>query len=111
VAIPSVYTVRILANVEKKLFKNYDRNKILDGWTETTMNPMIREILRRAGLKRITEGKNAAPSEQELETLVVQVVEECAKLVDENDSSWPFVSYSDMIKEHFGLNGKNDESI
>lgn len=70
---------------------------------------MIRELVRRAGLKRLTEGKYAAPTEQELETLIVEVVEECARLVDENDSSWPFVSYRDMIKEHFGLNGGDRE--
>lgn len=74
------------------------------------MNPMIRELVRRSGLKRLTEGKYAAPTEQELETLVVEVVEECARLVDENDSSWPFVSYKDLIKEHFGLNSENNNN-
>ncbi len=31
------------------------------------------------------------------------IVRECADLVDDNDDSYPYVSFGDMIKKHFGV--------
>ena len=31
------------------------------------------------------------------------IVRECADLVDDHDDSYPYVSFGDMIKEHFGV--------
>ena len=31
------------------------------------------------------------------------IVKECADLVDNNDDSYPYVSFGDMIKKHFGV--------
>jgi hypothetical protein len=31
------------------------------------------------------------------------IVRECADLVDNNDDSYPYVSFGDMIKKHFGV--------
>ena len=31
------------------------------------------------------------------------IIQECADLVDDHDDSYPYVSFGDMIKEHFGV--------
>ena len=31
------------------------------------------------------------------------IVRECADLVDDHDDSYPYVSFGDMIKKHFGV--------
>ena len=31
------------------------------------------------------------------------IIQECADLVDNHDDSYPYVSFGDMIKEHFGV--------
>jgi acetone carboxylase gamma subunit len=31
------------------------------------------------------------------------IVKECADLVDDHDDSYPYVSFGDMIKQHFGV--------
>ena len=31
------------------------------------------------------------------------IVEECADLVDNHEDSYPYISFGDMIKQHFGV--------
>ena len=39
----------------------------------------------------------------ELQKFAELIVRECADLVDNNDDSYPYLSFGDMIKEHFGV--------
>jgi hypothetical protein len=38
-----------------------------------------------------------------LEKFAELLIRECADLVDNNDDSYPYVSFGDMIKKHFGV--------
>jgi hypothetical protein len=31
------------------------------------------------------------------------IVQKCADLVDDHDDSYPYISFGDMIKQHFGV--------
>lgn len=38
-----------------------------------------------------------------IEKFAKLIVQECADLVDDHDDSYPYVSFGDMIKQHFGV--------
>jgi len=38
-----------------------------------------------------------------IEKFAKLIVQECAHLVDDHDDSYPYVSFGNMIKQHFGV--------
>jgi hypothetical protein len=66
------------------------------------VNEIIRELILEAGFP--TFGKMYVVSDgEELERFAELVVRKCAELVDDHDDSYPYVSFGDMIKRHFGV--------
>ncbi len=77
------------------------------------MNERIRELWDKAA-----ESTAAFPSGQNnswetqvnfMEKFAELIVRECADLVDDHDDSYPYVSFGDMIKQHFGVDGMSTE--
>lgn len=59
------------------------------------MNKNIREIERQCW--------NNQSNHIDTERFAELIVTECAKVVDENETSSPFENFGDMIKHHFGV--------
>ena len=72
------------------------------------MNERIRELAEQAG---ITTNLDTEYFEKDVnkwvdyysEKFAELIVRECADLVDNHDDSYPYVSFGDMIKQHFGV--------
>ena len=65
------------------------------------MNERIIELMMEAGNSTI-------PGEKRIDAdfcnkFAELIIQECADLVDNHDDSYPYVSFGDMIKRHFGL--------
>ena len=77
------------------------------------MNERIRELYQQAHMVREYpaddpwRGGNPATvywgGERSAEKFAQLIIQECANLVDNNDDSYPYVSFGDMIKQHFGV--------
>lgn len=63
------------------------------------MNNRLAEIMRNHGLHKHI----SADCQHRMELLARLIVQECADLVDDHDDSYPYVSFGDMIKKHFGV--------
>ena len=57
------------------------------------MNEKFEELLERSKFDKGID----------LEKFAILIVEECANLVDENDDSSPFLTFGQLIKNHFGM--------
>jgi len=72
------------------------------------MNERIRELAEQAG---ITTNLDTEYFEKDVnkwvdyysEKFAELIIRECADLVDNHDDSYPYVSFGDMIKQHFGV--------
>jgi len=67
------------------------------------MNERIRELVRESNLDVYGLGKERYKWEYTVEKFAELIVRECADLVDDHDDSYPYVSFGDMIKKHFGV--------
>jgi hypothetical protein len=66
------------------------------------MNKRIQELMAQA----YNELNVVGPIEDKItwqEKFAELLIRECADLVDNNDDSYPYVSFGDMIKQHFGI--------
>ena len=57
------------------------------------MNEKFEELLERSKFDKGID----------LEKFAILIVTECADLVDENDDSSPFLTFGQLIKNHFGM--------
>jgi len=67
------------------------------------MNKRIKELVRESNLDVYGLGKERYKWEYTVEKFAELIVRECADLVDDHDDSYPYVSFGDMIKKHFGV--------
>ena len=67
---------------------------------KSNMNERIRELWTKCVIKHTKDPMNWQMVADEFAELIIQ---ECADLVDNHDDSYPYVSFGDMIKEHFGV--------
>jgi hypothetical protein len=67
------------------------------------MNKLIRNLERESGLDVYGLGRDRAKWESVVEGFAELIVRECVDLVDNHDDSYPYVSFGDMIKKHFGV--------
>ena len=68
------------------------------------MNERIRELAEQA--EDWADRQNFYASDYRdylMEKFAELIVRECADLVDDHDDSYPYVSFGDMIKKHFGV--------
>ena len=65
------------------------------------MNELIKECWLKAA--REDSGEKWDTQEEFIERFARLIVRECADLVDDHDDSYPYVSFGDMIKQHFGV--------
>ena len=68
------------------------------------MNERIRELAEQA--EDWADSQNFYASDYRdylMEKFAELIVRECADLVDDHDDSYPYVSFGDMIKKHFGV--------
>jgi len=72
------------------------------------MNERIRELAEQAGLE-FDDDLALEPepiyytTQTDLAKFAELIVRECARLVDENDISLPYVTFGKLIKGHFGV--------
>jgi hypothetical protein len=66
------------------------------------MNERIQELLIEAH-KQTNGGIYNGHLSEWTEKFAELIVRECADLVDDHDDSYPYVSFGDMIKQHFGV--------
>jgi hypothetical protein len=66
------------------------------------MNNKIEELAEQCGFR---SNPNVYDRNQsfDIEKFTELLIRECADLVDNNDDSYPYVSFGDMIKKHFGV--------
>ena len=68
------------------------------------MNERIEHLLYESGLT--AQGcwdELDEYARQGIENFAKLIVQKCAALVDDHDDSYPYVSFGDMIKRHFGI--------
>ena len=64
------------------------------------MNELIKQLAHQAW---VDNDQLDACGYTDLQKFAELIVLECADLVDNNDDSYPYVSFGDMIKKHFGV--------
>jgi hypothetical protein len=68
------------------------------------MNGRIQELAREAGFEHPDHvGSCEIYAYFDHEKFAELLLRECADLVDDHDDSYPYVSFGDMIKKHFGV--------
>jgi len=67
------------------------------------MKEKIRQFARESGLDIYGLGKDRDKWEDTMTKFAELIVRECARLVDENDISLPYVTFGKLIKGHFGV--------
>ena len=75
------------------------------------MDKKITKLAKKAGFIFWTKNEDWGPGpghidwssnyDEEFEKFAKLLVKECAKVVDENETSSPFENFGDMIKHHF----------
>jgi len=66
------------------------------------MNERIVELAEQCGFRSDPDIYDRNQS-FDIEKFAELIVRECADLVDDHDDSYPYVSFGDMIKKHFGV--------
>jgi hypothetical protein len=74
------------------------------------MNPRIIKLGVESGMLNYVDHETPRhyflcghADEECLERFAELIVRECADLIDDHDDSYPYASFGDMIKEHFGV--------
>jgi len=78
-----------------------------------TRTKKINERIRELNYQALCDVMNGPDPDRDIEQMYIPaeftkkfaelIVRECADLVDNNDDSYPYLSFGDMIKEHFGV--------
>lgn len=73
------------------------------------MNKRILEIAKQAGFGLHRDGEiytsrlEHLPITEDIEKLAELLIRECAEVVDNDDSSYPYDSFGHKLKQHFGV--------